>query len=262
MKLTIGMAVYDDFKGLYFTLQALRFYHDITDAEFVIVDNKGDSALKDWLKYWMPGYRYVKYTRRNGTTQPRQRIFEVAEGDFVLCIDSHVLMMPGSITALLAWINDNPACDALLHGPLVYDNGCTYVTHMEPVWRENMWGIWADAVKELPKAPFEIPMHGLGLFAAHRKSWLGFNPAFRGFGGEEGYIHEKYRQHGRQVLCLPFLKWMHYFGLMKGTGYTVDLRDRVCNYFIGFWELGLSTQPIIEHFGKRLVEAALYDCAG
>ena len=50
--------------------------------------------------------------------------------------------------------------------------------------------------------PFEITMQGLGLFACRRDAWPGFNPAFRGFGGEEGYIHEKIRQRGGETLVL------------------------------------------------------------
>ncbi len=33
--LTIGMSVYDDFDGVYFTMQALRMYHDICKANEV-----------------------------------------------------------------------------------------------------------------------------------------------------------------------------------------------------------------------------------
>ena len=36
--LTIGMATYKDFDGVYFTLQALRFYQDMSDTEFLVVD--------------------------------------------------------------------------------------------------------------------------------------------------------------------------------------------------------------------------------
>ena len=45
--LTIGMAVYDDYDGVYFTVQALRLYHEICRSdrvEFIIIDNNPDSA--------------------------------------------------------------------------------------------------------------------------------------------------------------------------------------------------------------------------
>jgi glycosyltransferase involved in cell wall biosynthesis len=226
-------------------------------VEILVVDNKGDNNLRDWIKYWLDGVRYERYTISCGTTQPRQHVFDAAKGDYVMCIDSHVLLGRNVVSDMIRWIDNNPKCDDLLHGPMMYDNGKTYVTRMDPAWRDSMFGTWEDPPRtELPDEPFEIPMMGLGLFCARRESWLGFNPAFRGFGGEEGYIHQKYRNHGRRVMCLPFLKWYHFFGL--GTGYQVSLVDRVRNYMIGFWEVGLDTAPVIEHFGKRLAEQVIY----
>ena len=63
--------------------------------------------------------------------------------------------------------------------------------------RWHVWH-WGDDPRGAdPTAPgFDIPMHGLGLFACRRAAWPGFHPKFRGFGGEEGYIHEKFRQCG------------------------------------------------------------------
>lgn len=259
MKLTIGMAVYGDFKGLYFTLQALRLYHDMTDVELLVVDNKGEDSLRDWMKYWLKDAKYERFTLATGTTQPRQHVFDAGEGDYILCVDSHVLLHPSAIKNTLAWIDENPSCDDLLHGPMVYDDSKTYTTRMDPNWRDNMWGTWEDPPRvDLPKEPFEIPMMGLGLFMARKKSWLGFNPAFRGFGGEEGYIHEKYRKHGRKVVCLPWLKWFHFFGISGGTGYAVNMHDRVRNYLIGHWELGLDIAPIREHFGTRMLEEVVH----
>jgi hypothetical protein len=39
--LTIGMAAYNDFGGVYFTLQSLRLYQDLRDTELLVVDNYG-----------------------------------------------------------------------------------------------------------------------------------------------------------------------------------------------------------------------------
>ena len=69
---------------------------------------------------------------------------------------------------------------------------------------------WAEARRDLPldAEPFEIPMHGLGLFACRKEAWPGFNPRLSGFGGEEGYLHQKIRNRGGRVYCMPFLRWM------------------------------------------------------
>ncbi len=73
-----------------------------------------------------------------------------------------------------------------------------------------MWGIWGTDPRGLdPEGePFEIPMQGMGVFSCRQSAWQGFNPLFRGFGGEEGYIHEKFRQAGGRCLCLPWLRWI------------------------------------------------------
>jgi hypothetical protein len=95
-------------------------------------------------------------------------------------------------------------------------------------------------------------MHGLGLFACRRAAWPGFHPNFRGFGGEEGYIHEKVRQHGGRILCLPFLRWLHRFGRPLGLAYINRWEDRIRNYVIGFGELGLDTTEMESHFAELL----------
>jgi hypothetical protein len=82
--------------------------------------------------------------------------------------------------------------------------------------------------------------------------WPGFNPLFRGFGGEEGYIHEKFRQAGGRTLCLPFLRWLHRFQRPLGVPYSNRWEDRVRNYLIGRRELGLPRDDIEAHFTELL----------
>ena len=41
IELTIGMAVYQDFDGVYFTVQDLRLHHDMENVEILVVDNFG-----------------------------------------------------------------------------------------------------------------------------------------------------------------------------------------------------------------------------
>ncbi len=244
MKLTIGMASYNDFSGVYFTIQALRLYHDLTDIEILVVDNYGDRRLENWIKSWCQGkVRYEKYINVVGTTQPRQKVFDLAEGEFVYCIDSHVMLMPGSLDKL--WEGDD-----LVHGIMYYDCLLTPVTHMRSEWRSDMWGVW-DCVDPIPETPFEIPMHGLGFFGCRKDSWLGFNKKFTGFGGEEGYIHEKFRQAGRKIICIPWIKWIHKF--KHAAPYPLNIEDRIRNYLLGFMELDMDVEPIYNHFGIQIV---------
>lgn len=259
-RLTIGMATYDDYDGVYFSIQALRIYHpEILDSiEFVVVDNHPDgpcaTALKA-LENAVPNYRYIPEMSKSGTSV-RTRIFEEASGEFVLCMDSHVFVVPGAMRRLLGYFADNPSTDDLLQGPLVFDGLDRLATHFKPEWRGGMFGTWDDSglAADTDAPPFEIPMQGLGLFACRRAAWPGFNPAFRGFGGEEGYIHEKFRQRGARALCLPFLRWVHRFNRPMGVPYRNTYEDRVWNYLVGLRELRLPTDAMEAHFRELIGE--------
>ena len=59
-KLTIGLTVYDDYDGAYFTLQSLRMHHkEVADRlEFVIINNNPNSKQgKACLLYTSPSPR-------------------------------------------------------------------------------------------------------------------------------------------------------------------------------------------------------------
>lgn len=102
------------------------------------------------------------------------------------------------------------------------------------------------AAKE--KTPFEIPGQGLGCFLVRKDAWLGFNEHALGFGGEELYIHEKYRQAGHKALCSPGLVWTHRFGRVGGAKYPLTQWNKCRNYVLEFNELGLDLEPVRKHF--------------
>jgi len=258
VKMTIGMATYDDYDGVYFTIQALRLYHPeiLSDVEFIVIDNNPAGPCAKTLKALeshIPNYRYVPHADKSGTTV-RDLIFDQSNGKYVLCMDCHVFVVPGALKKLLEHFDTAPDTIDLLQGPLLYDNLTSMATHFQPEWNEGMYGHWAmdDAGSEIDAKPFDIPMQGLGLFACKRSAWPGFSQKFSGFGGEEGYIHEKFRQAGGRTLCLPFLRWVHRFDRPLGIPYRNNWEDRIRNYLIGFSELGLDTAPVRAHFGEFL----------
>jgi hypothetical protein len=256
--LSIGMCTYDDYDGVYFSAMALRLYHPeiADDTEILVVDNHPDgpsaAALKA-LEGWIPSYRYIPFERLRGTAA-RSMVFREANADFVLCMDSHVMFSPGSLRQLLEYFQTHPNTPDLLQGPLVYDNLHSISTHMNPVWSAGMYGVWAtdDRAQNPAAAPFEIPMQGLGVFACRQAAWPGFNPRLKGFGGEEGYIQEKFRRAGGRTLCMPFLRWIHRFGRPTGVPYENTWHDRIRNYLIIATELGIDPAPAIEHFRAHL----------
>lgn len=253
MKLTIGMASYNEYQGVYFTVQALRIYHsDIFkngDAEILVIDNFGDDLLADWCKDWgAPQVRYERCTEITGTSYPRNKVFDLAKGEYVICVDSHVLLMPGALDRL--WEGDD-----LVQGPMIANNLVSWYTHWDV---DKKLGMFGPLVKDFPSEPFEIDAMGLGLFGCRKDSWLRFNESFRGFGGEEIYIHQKYRNAGRKVLCLPWMQWAHFFKAGKGKQlvqptYPLKRNDMIRNLLIGWREVGLPVQRIYDHYGKNVV---------
>ena len=133
--LTIGMATYNDFNGVYFTLQSLRLYQDLRDTELLVVDNYGCPDTKRLVEGWVHGARYVLATEVRGTAAAKDRVFREAQGEAILCCDSHVLFAPGAIRRLKEYYREHPGCPDLLQGPLVYDDLETISTHFDPVWR-------------------------------------------------------------------------------------------------------------------------------
>ena len=331
-KLTIGMAHYEDFNGVYFTVHALRMYHDdISEIELVVVDNSAGSADSAMMRAFIEGNggqgffdaKYIDFSEVVGTSASRNGIFEHATGDAVLVMDCHVFLMPDAVQRLIQFYDDHPGTNDIYSGPLVYDDLVNVTTHFDDNWRNEMWGTWGAAWqcdckqsnnggstfamletaesaaptaqhfaqpitltspwktvalceacgKDLPKKilwvnheapmqamgyrrlghdrddpPFEIPGHGLGVFSCRREAWLGFNEHAAGFGGEELYIHGKYRAAGHRAMSLPFLQWVHRFGRPQGVKYPIERWGKVRNYVLEFNEMGWPLNAVESHF--------------
>lgn len=324
--LTIGMAHFSDYHGVYFTIQDIikeLIFNDRRDLlskiEFVVVENNPESKhatfVKDLSNKHSGLVRVVDLVGSQGTSCTRNKVIEEARGKFVLVMDCHVLLCPvvKTIEKLIEFANYNDKSNDLYCGPLVYDSGKSFYTHFNDEWDGGMWGRWGTAWtcvceaynfsvindgnnecefvelasqervkqckycdREFPKLPFgghenklksqgyervgldskekpfEVFAQGLGLFLTRKNAWLGFNKDQSGFGGEECYIHEKYRKAGRKTFCLPFLRWLHRFGRPEGVQYGVSTEQKMINYILEFKEIGLDPQPIKDHFITKL----------
>ncbi len=264
--LTVGMAVYDDFDRAAMTLMGLRFGHAeiAANLELLVVDNNPMSRQGQRLRCLCGsiGATYIPYEEVQGTSAPRDLVFQKAKNEFVLCIDSHVILPPVTLLRLLKFAADNRDSKDLFHGPLILEHFKTQAinnpevqcphayTHMNPVWGEDlMFGKWGCDQRgaSADSEPFEIPMHGLGLFGCFKTAWLGFPTGLRGFGGEEGNIHEKYRQAGHKTWCLPFLRWWHLWNdEQKSPSYPALMLDKCRNYLIWALHLGKGDAGIEE----------------
>lgn len=261
-RLCIGMSVYDDFDGAYFTMQSIRMHHpEVADQiSILVIDNHPEGLQSQALRNACEAagnVRYLPFTGYRGTAV-RDLLFREADADIVCCVDSHVLLLPGALKALIAYFDEHPDSNDLVQGPLYGDDLEHRVgTHFDPEWGAGMWGRWGfdDRLDDPDVEFFEIEMQGLGLFASRKDAWPGFNSRFRGFGGEEGYIHEKIRRAGGQAICLSALGWLHRFDRPSGIPYAPRLDDRVRNYIIAWNELGWDTQPVVDHFKDEYGDA-------
>jgi len=252
------MLTHEDFHGCWFTMQAIRCYHAeaAKSIRFTIIDNAPHSSHGEELKKSVAGMSDVDYhTVENvSSTSFRNLVFELAPTDYVLCLDSHVLLIPKAVERLVRFYQKNPHCHDLLQGPLYTEMNYVIATEMEPCWRGDNFGTWKTA--ENPNDPlaeaFEIPMHGMGLFACSRAGWPRFAPGMRGFGAEEGTIHETFRRLGRSTWCLPFLGWMHRFGKPEGRKYLLSTDSKVRNYLTAFKHAGLPLDSIEAYFKYRI----------
>ena len=310
VKYTIAMSTFDDFDGVFFTIQSLRMYHDLTDTEIIVLDNNPTGSHSVDLKNFINNIQtpevpisYHVMEGETGTSATRHKLFELAKGELVIVMDCHILLQKGALRKLhMFWEDaDEEMKKNIFAGPLLMDGLNYTMTHFDCVWRDQMLGTWAKAwkkdgqyyiamkdetndkqifLKEImgdkpvmtlnciwpgheaalermgftaagakgDDEPFEIPGQGLGLFMAAKEHWLGFNPHHNHFGGEECYIHAKYRQAGRKALCLPWMVWNHRFGRPGGPKYPITREGKMRNYVLEFIELGWDLEPIRKHF--------------
>jgi hypothetical protein len=218
-------------------------YHSICNTkyvEFIVLDGNSTSPHGNACKTFVEGAvhgKYIPYTGQPSSFN-KYKIADYATGKYVLIIDCHVLIENRGIDNLLNYFHQNPNCKNLVQGPLIYDDLVNVSTHFDPKWSGHMYGVWSTNKEAYDKnEPFEIPMQGMGLLSFEKSAWQGINPHFKGFGGEEGYIAEKFRRWGGKNICLPSLKWNHRFGRPNGVHYPLILEDRIWNYFIGWLEI-------------------------
>lgn len=250
MKLTIGMATYDDYDGVYFTVQSLRLHHILPPGtEFLVIDNNPDSdhgrMLASFAKQ-IPGMRVVGASERKSSFI-KYDMLDHATGDVVLGLDCHVLLQLGFIDALMGYWKAHPESRDMLTGPLIYNDMKATSVKMEPKWRGHDFGCWGDDPEAMKAGvPFEVPMQGMGCFSFLKNNAPMVGKKFTGFGAEEWYIAEKTRLNGGRVMCHPAMGWNHRFEWPKRT-FPLSMHDKIRNYYIGWLEVyGSPSHPMIQ----------------
>lgn len=168
-RITIGMATYNDFEGVWATLQSIFLHNDWDspeDVQIVIVDtspigsehrklvldlvNKGGHFLKGSRT---TNFKYLDMSNNPGTTLPRDKVFDVADAPYVCVMDCHVMLRSNTLLKLLHWFEETKF-DGLVHGPILYDNLHTISTHFDDQFRGGMWGTWGSLWEAPDGTPF------------------------------------------------------------------------------------------------------------
>jgi len=263
MKLTISMATYDDFDGVYFTIQAIRMYHKLDNVEFLVLDNNPTGPHSAALKHFLlsvPNAKYIEVTNRK-SSWVKYDAFLHATGDVILGLDCHLLLVPGFFDALLSYFQNDQNKLNMLTGPLVYNDLKSKAPSLTPCWGKHDFGMWSSMPKEPVLEPFEIEAQGMGCFSFHKDGWKPIPTTFNGFGAEEWFMAEHTRKGGGKVICHPNMGWMHRFGRPSRT-FPLTLEDKIKNYYIGWLDIYESMDhpkmvEMTEHWKTQIPESKL-----
>ena len=256
MKLTIGLANWDDPEGAWWTLSSLRLNHvPVTsqDVELLVVDDMPQPQVALQKTCSLANARYVHSGLGQGPARAKDKVWEHAQGDYVLLLDSHVLLQPNVVGYLLNAIVANTVGKNMWVGPLLNESGGMTATELLPELRGHFFGVWHTNLDPAPVR--EIHAHGSAFCFMQRKHYPFFSPYFKGFAGEEIYLHDKVRRNGGRVLCHRALGWVHRFDRFgRNITYTLSLNDKMRNYMIAAYEMNWNIQQMREYFGKGLPE--------
>lgn len=266
MKLTVGFSTRDD-RMAWMVINDLLVHHkhlfESGYGEIVVVDNSPErSAYAKQLQNHLTNYddevRYIRAVGPESSCIYKDRVFQEARGEIVICCDSHVIFKPRSIDRLIAHFDQQAIPRELVMGPCYRSaNNCEGTNQRLYAWEKYGEGdttkrLWKKATQHAgvvscggnvahwvhdPRCAhcvdaFEIMHQGTGAFAMRKEEWTGFHKSFLGHGGNETYLMEKTRALGGRVTCLPAFEWVHCFYRPEGPPYRVPWDLRLKNYFM------------------------------
>ena len=184
----------------------------------------------------------------------------------MLCLDSHVILTDDSLKRLYSFIQKprNRFCRDLHYGVNLADDHKQFFSHLD-IWGpdkkpligvDGVFGNWrSDPRAKTPDGkPFDVEGGGGWCFFARRDAFLsvGFHPLMRGFGGEEGFVAERFRRAERRVKCAPFVRGIHRYARITGDVYPVTQAEKLRNHVIGWQDLGFDLEQLRTVWHGRL----------
>lgn len=147
--LSIAFPHFRDWEGLWASLQSVLYEAQeaglLDRIEIVVVDQSHDTThgekVRGYLAGWVPVSSYVKQDNL-GTAAAKMSCFQHARGEWVLLLDCHAALKPGSLKAIFQFAATHRADDNLYAG--VMDLGAGYHWQREQfaevvrrVWRKK-----------------------------------------------------------------------------------------------------------------------------
>lgn len=249
--LSIGIIHTQGRRDLAATIEALRRSDALDDVELVVLGVRDTRKIRKWVKR-QPGVRYIP-SSHDHTPGALDQLFAEATGEVVLVLEGSVRLHRGALTCLRTYFDTHPATRDMLHGPLV-DGKRVISTHSRPHWRGISWGEPARDRRglDIDGEPFVIPMQEAGVFGCLRAAWPGLPPGWRGYGAEAGYLQERFRRAGGQVICVPGLRWERKTPPGAIAPRSPEALALLRNHYAGAVDTGLDTAYIAQRFRDYL----------
>lgn len=214
------------------------------DFEIIVVDNSSSDGTREWVES-LPGAGHlnVRYVRKTpeGPAAARNLGIEHARGEFVLFVDSDVVLNPGWITDALAEMRSDSHL-ACLGGAVVYAHAPARLNafggEISPI------GLAWDMAEGQPIAEANTPRDCLWLNCsamlartAVLRELGGFDPVYF-YGYEDSDLGWRLNLAGHRVRVLPSLVVTHHVGTNTGASdprivfhYTKNrIRSLIKNY--------------------------------
>lgn len=242
--LTVGCSTLLDFQGFLYTAGSWMAHHGTFDGrvEYLIADNHpepkgGDKPIpddytgrrdykcaEDLREVWdmervatSEGVRYIRWADKQGTYPGKNQLKVQAKGKWVLTMDSHVMLTPGTIERCLEVIEENPDSDDMFQFPCKFRTGSgvpvsTDFRKQDFIYRNKpgpkQFGVygWTGNAKT-PGDPYPIAAMITSCYLVRRDAWFsghGYDPILGHYGGWEGPLQLKWYLLGRQVRAMRY----------------------------------------------------------
>lgn len=235
-KISVIIPSRNEMKNLLWTLQCVQNGLDGTDYEMIPVLNLCENGDVEKLeKYWPSRngtMKAIRYDDKPSCWQARNAGAAVAEGKYLLFLDSHVAFQEGAIRALLDF---HEGWKGIAHLPL-----CYWLEENRPnygyVWKpEKFWGNWT---RQMPDPPYDVPLSGASSILIDRDVFEeigGFHSSLGIYGGGETYLDLKVQMFGYKVRVAVGYKLFH---MTEKRGYAWNKKDFQRNFMLSAYALG------------------------